>query len=368
MTAASPRPLTRARVFSLAWLVLALLYGLQSYTFRLTAGQEIEWGVFLASEIFFVGMWAIQTPLILWLARKFPLGGVNRLSRFAVHLAAALALGLAHRFFVESVLRSLLASAERPFSWERVWQTTLGTFESGVFIYFLVLLAAQVWDYYERYNEERVQAVRLRADLSAAQLETLRMQVQPHFLFNTLNAISVLVEEDPRTAREMIGHLSDFLRATLAEGSSQEIPLRRELELLQHYLRIEQTRFGDRLRVEMSVDPGALEARVPALLLQPLVENAIRYGLARRVGPGRVEVEAALVEGTLTLEVRDLAAGPVEPSEASAATPSSGLGIGLRNTQARLRQICGEAQRFTLEPLGESGSEVTVSIQQLPAA
>lgn len=362
------RPLTRARVLSIAWIVLAVLYGLQSYTFRVMSGQEIEWGVFLASELFFVGMWAIQTPLILWLAGRLPLGGVSRLRNFGVHFVAALTLGFSHRFLVEAVLRSLRATTERPFSWERVWQATLGTFETGVFIYFLVLLAAQVWDYYARYNEERLRAVRLHADLSAAQLETLRMQVQPHFLFNTLNAISVLVEEDPRTAREMIGHLSDFLRATLAEGSSQEIPLRRELELLQHYLRIEQTRFGDRLRVEMLVDPGALEARVPALLLQPLVENAIRYGLARRVGPGRVEIEATLVGGTLTLKVRDLAAGPVDTNEETAPAPSGGLGIGLRNTQARLGQIYGEAQKLTLERLGENGSEVTVSIRQQPVA
>jgi LytS/YehU family sensor histidine kinase len=245
------------------------------------------------------------------------------------------------------------ATPEQPFQWERVWQATLGSFELGVFAYLAVLLATSFWDYYARYQAERLQAAHLRADLSAAQLETLRMQVQPHFLFNTLNAISILIEEDPRIARSMIEALSDFLRATLTEGSSQEIPLSRELELLRNYLRIEQVRFGDRLEVEMRIDEAAGEVNVPTLLLQPLVENAIRHGLARRPGRSRLEIEASLSNGSLLLAVRDRAESDSSDRLQPGDLDSPGLGIGLRNTEARLERLYGDAQSLTLRRFSE---------------
>ncbi|MEZ4653452.1 MAG: histidine kinase [Candidatus Eisenbacteria bacterium] len=278
--------------------------------------------------------------------------------------------------------RSMRATPDHPFAWPTVWQATIGSFEIGVFVYFVVLLAAAFWDSYGRYQAERLQAAHLRADLSAAQLETLRMQVQPHFLFNTLNAISVLIEQDPKTARAMIASLSDFLRATLTEGGRQEIPLKREIELLRTYLRIEQTRFGDRLEVAIRIDDAAAGVAVPALVLQPLVENAIRHGISRRPGRSRIEIEGTVSSGTLLLAVRDQA---LEEAPATAPEPtadalaarmaasgeSHGLGIGLGNTQARLQQLYGAAQELTLRSLGDSGelgSEVFVRIPDRSAS
>ncbi|MCA9729878.1 MAG: histidine kinase, partial [Candidatus Eisenbacteria bacterium] len=349
----------RRTAFAIGWGVFALFYTLQSYTFHLSVGQSAAWGPFLANEALFVGLLAVQTPLILHLAGRYPIAGRRRGRHLALHVAAALVFGFAHRFVVELITRSLRATPERPFVWPHVWQSTIGSFEIGVFAYFVVLLAAAFWDSYGRYQAERLQAAHLRADLSAAQLETLRMQVQPHFLFNTLNAISVLIDQDPAAARTMIASLSDFLRATLTEGGRQEIPLAREVELLRTYLKIEQTRFGERLEVRFRIADDAESIAVPALVLQPLVENAIRHGISRRTGRSRIEIEATLADGALLLAVRDqalpdpgvaalpdptAAASPIPrdaapaPTRASAPATSGdvpGLGIGLGNTQAR---------------------------------
>jgi len=368
-----PVRLTRGRAVGLGWIVFALFYSLQSYTFHLSVGQPIRIPQFLFTEALFVGLLAVQTPLILALAAKFPITGIHRGRHIALHAVSGLFLGFGHRFVVEAVSRSMRATPEAPFRWERVWQASLGSFELGVFAYLAVLLATSFWDYYTRYQAERLQAAHLRADLSAAQLETLRMQVQPHFLFNTLNAISILIEEDPRIARSMIESLSDFLRATLTEGSSQEIPLSREVELLRNYLRIEQTRFGDRLQVDVNVGENAGRVQVPTLLLQPLVENAIRHGLARRPGRSRLEIEGSLSDGMLLLAVRDRPEAAPHSASAGAtngsASDTHGLGIGLRNTQARLAQLYGEAQSLTLRRLGDgefAGSEVEVRIPSEP--
>lgn len=365
--------LTRGRAIGLGWIVFAIFYSLQSYTFHLSVGQPIQFQQFLMNEALFVGLLAVQTPIILALAARFPITGAQRGLHITLHAVAGLVLGFTHRFAFEAVARSMRATPEQPFQWERVFQAALGQFELGVFAYLVVLLAAAFWDYYSRYQAERLQAVHLRADLSAAQLETLRMQVQPHFLFNTLNAISILIEEEPRIARSMIEALSDFLRATLAEGSNQEIPLAREMELLRNYLRIEQTRFGDRLLVEVTMEEAAGKVAVPALLLQPLVENAIRHGLARRPGRSRLEIEASLSDGSLLLAVRDRAeSDPLSPEANLSGTNGAdnpGLGIGLRNTQARLESLYGDAQSLTLRRLDEgggAGSEVRVRIPREP--
>jgi len=190
-----------------------------------------------------------------------------------------------------------------------------------------------------------------------AQIDALKMQLQPHFLFNTLNAITVLVrQEKGKDAERMLGHLSDLLRGVLEDVDAQEVSIRRELEYLQLYLAIEQVRFPDRLRVEISVDPAAQEASVPQLILQPIVENAIRHGIGRSSSSGLILISASKINGTLELRVQDDGPG-LSPGDAS-----EDRGIGLSNTRARLQQLYGRDATLEIENCDHAGVVVTMNI------
>jgi LytS/YehU family sensor histidine kinase len=212
-------------------------------------------------------------------------------------------------------------------------------------------------DYYRKYRERELRASQLETRLAQAQLDALKMQLHPHFLFNTLNSISVLMTEDVTAARRMLTRLSDLLRASLENVGAQEVSLGEELEFLKNYLEIEQTRFQDRLTVRMEIEPGVLEARVPNLILQPLVENAIRHGIAPRAQPGLIEIHAARENGIVQLKVRDNGAGL-----GSASPETLIMGIGLSNTQARLKQLYGGAHNFEIRDARGGGLEVAISI------
>jgi LytS/YehU family sensor histidine kinase len=186
--------------------------------------------------------------------------------------------------------------------------------------------------------------------LAQAELQNLKMQLHPHFLFNTLHAISVLMQEDVTAANRMLVRLSELLRLTLENAGTQETALRQELEFLRLYLEIEQTRFQDRLAVKIEVDPAALDARVPSLILQPLVENALRHGIARNPGAGVIEIRAHRESELLRLEVRDN--GPGLRAEVEE-------GVGLSNTRARLAQLYGGAARFEINNAADGGALAT---------
>jgi LytS/YehU family sensor histidine kinase len=223
----------------------------------------------------------------------------------------------------------------------------------NVVIYWVLVGATHALHYYERFRERELRATQLEAELAQSQLQRLKMQLQPHFLFNALNAISTLIETDPEAADRMLSQLASLLRESLRADAPHEVSLREELSFLDRYLEIEKTRFADRLRVSFAVDPDILDARVPSLLLQPLVENAIRHGVSRRADGGRVDVRAWRENGSLRLEVRD--DGPGLPE---AAFESSG--IGLANTRARLERLHGADYRFELANLPEGGALASV--------
>jgi sensor histidine kinase YesM len=221
-------------------------------------------------------------------------------------------------------------------------------------IYWVIVSIVHALTYYRRSQEREHKALELEARLADAKLHALRMQLHPHFLFNTLNAISTLVHKDARAADEMIANLSELLRATLdAEG--QEITLREEIALLDRYLEIQQTRFGDRLRIEKDIDGAALGGLVPTLILQPLVENAIRHGIEPESGPGQISVRAERKENQLFLRVHNN--GGDEPRH-----PKRPSGIGLANTQARLTELYGDAARFRLNSKSGEGFAVEIEI------
>jgi LytS/YehU family sensor histidine kinase len=197
---------------------------------------------------------------------------------------------------------------------------------------------------------------RLEKQLADAQLQALKMQLHPHFLFNTLNSVSALMYKDTDAAEEMVQKLTNFLHMTLESSGSQEVTLKKELDFLNYYLQIEQIRFQDRLAVNMKIDPGTLDARVPNLIMQPIVENAIRHGVATRAAQGRIEIHAKRNNGLIQLQVKDngpgLENGNTEIRE----------GVGLSNTRLRLQQIYGDAYRFDLTNAPEGGVIATVEL------
>jgi LytS/YehU family sensor histidine kinase len=221
-------------------------------------------------------------------------------------------------------------------------------------IYWIIVSIAHALTWYRRSQERERSALQLEARLADARLEALRMQLHPHFLFNTLNAISTLVHRDPHAADEMIGNLSELLRATL-DTTAQEIPLHQELHFLDQYLEIQQLRFGDRLQVEKEIDATALEVKVPTLILQPLVENAIRHGIEPQTGQGKLRITAACDGQTLRLRVCDNGPAAKPAAEGKA-------GIGLANTRSRLKELYGQSASLTLTTGSDGGFVAAIDI------
>lgn len=210
-------------------------------------------------------------------------------------------------------------------------------------------------------SRARADSAQLGSQLAEARLDALRRQLDPHFLFNTLNAVSALVERDPRGVRRMIGQLSELLRHSMDTASAPEVPLRQELELLERYVDIMRLRFDEQLEVETTTDPRALDALVPNMILQPLVENAIKHGVEQNDNGGRVEIEAVLEDETLVLRVRDDGPG-MAPWSSSVDVSANGGGVGLQNTAARLAHLYGSAQRFSVGPAPDGGTVAEVRI------
>lgn len=218
---------------------------------------------------------------------------------------------------------------------------------------------------HRRYRERERVTLQLETKLARAQLEALKIQLQPHFLFNTLNTISALLHRDAEAADRVLSRLGDLLRLSLQHSGKQEVMLRQELEFLERYLEIQQTRFQDRLTVRFDTDPEVLDALVPTLVLQPLVENAVRHAIEPRAARGHLDIRARRRDGRLRLEVADdgPGLGPAGPGDINGAgIPSTGSGIGLANTRARLEQLYGKGHRFTLANAPAGGLVVTLEI------
>jgi two-component system LytT family sensor kinase len=225
-------------------------------------------------------------------------------------------------------------------------------------IYWLIVLVSFVFDYYRRYRGGEIRATRLEAQLALAQLQALKMQLQPHFLFNTLHSISALVYKDAEAADKMIARLGDFLRLTLENGGAQEVSLQQELEFLKCYLDIERIRFRDRLTVRFRIEPQVLDARLPNLILQPIVENAIKHGIVPHTGQGQIEIEAGRLNGLLHVQVTDNGPGLVNGDQGKILKE----GVGLANTQARLQQLYGNDHRLDLINTARGGFSVILEI------
>ena len=351
--------------YFLVWTVVGLFFFTQDMARKLISGEPTPWWHYLTSWIVGVYLWALWTPVILWLGGRLPIERRNWIRRTLLHLMIGVGVSLA-QLAVESAILSRLGvfpTLMKGFLATFVFLTVIG-FHQGVLTYLTVLGIQAGFRYYRQYQEREQQALRLELNTSElktqlvnAQLNALKMQLQPHFLFNTLNAIMVLVRQQKgRQAEEMLARLGDLLRCVLEDVEAQEVTLRRELEYLRLYLSIEEVRFADRLRVEISADPAILDAAVPQMGLQPIVENAIRHGLGKSSAAGRIHIAAARVDDTMEIKVAD--DGPGLPGDAAPA----GTGIGLANTRARLRQLYGDAAKLTMENGAQGGAVVTMKL------
>jgi len=327
----------------IGWTALALFFAVStSLTYRAT-GRPGNWALTIQRSLAEWWLWALLTPLVVWLARRFPLHGKRRLPHAVVHLSAG-AIVAVFKTTADRIVFGLLTG---------FWMYWLvSTLALQFALYGAVVAAAHGAEYYRR-SREREQ---LEGQLADTRLQLLNMQLQPHFLFNTLNTIAEMVHEDPDKADAMIGGLSDLLRRTLALKDARAIPLTEEIDLVTRYLEIQRTRFGDRLQVTIAIEPDALQVEIPPLLLQPIVENAIRHGLASRIDAGRIAITAQAERASLRIVVTD--DGPGTAVEVIAGPERIGLG----NTRARLEALYGAAARLDLAADGGGGARVTIEI------
>jgi signal transduction histidine kinase len=301
--------------------------------------------------------WALMTPTVVWLAQHFQFERGGLLRAAAVHVPAVVSASLAHITAMEAVHWWLEQSAGRPYTWWAQLQRSAFLYLDWEMMTYLAIVGlSHALLYYRESRARAVWSARLETRLVEAQLKTLQQQLQPHFLFNTLHAISSLMHKDVEAADRVLMQLSDLLRITLEHLGQREVALDAELAALTKYLDIERTRFADRLVVRFDVHPDTLETRVPSLLLQPLVENAIKHGVARKAGPGHIDISARREGDKLRLEVRDDGVGLSED-----AFYALQKGIGVSTTRARLQHLFGADFRFEFHRLAQ-GLAVVVAL------
>jgi two-component system, LytTR family, sensor kinase len=342
-----------------AWTLVAFFFTSQLVTQSRATARPLPFLRVLGWELTSAYVWLAFLPLILWLGRRFRFEKKVWVRSLFVHLAASLLVALVQQGVDALVLPHLGYPPRQQFGsfLETYKFFLLLNYHLSVAIYWVVVGAQHAVGYYQMYRERELRASQLEAKLAHSRLQILKMQLHPHFLFNTLNTISELIYQAPEEAERMIADLSDLLRLSLENAGVQEVPLRQELDFLEKYLQIEQTRFHDRLRVRMEIDPQALDASVPNMILQPLVENAIRHGIAPLAAGGQVEIAAARENGSLRLRVSDDGRGlPV----GGVATIKEG--VGLSNTRARLSHLYGAAQRFDVQGAPDKGLTLTLTI------
>lgn len=346
-----------------AWTLFAFFFSTQLYLNAFYHRHALPFSLVLIPWLICGYLWATLTPLTLWLARRFPLEKEVIVRRVALHLLFGVLVSVLQLVAYNFVFQTLVRRTSNSFFPLGPFQDVLfGQFHFNLLLYCVLVGLYQTFDYYRRFREREqraaqleLEAAQLETQLTRAQLDALKMQLHPHFLFNTLNTISVLMEEDVAAANEMLLRLSDLLRAALKNNEAHEVTLEEELQFLEKYLQIEQARFQDRLKIQIDPAPETLAAYLPNLLLQPLVENAIRHAVAPRATETLIEIRSRKQNGHLHLSISDNGEGIVDH-----AIPTNG--IGLSNTRARLEKLYGPNQDFRLETTAGSGVHISISI------
>jgi signal transduction histidine kinase len=361
----APRARKRVRLLAgiwLAWTIAGLFYITQDSVPRLYRGEPVAWKYVFVGWMTGMYICAALTPALLWLGNRWPVE--RRVAYAGFHLCASVAFSIVATVIEVPLLMAMgvFPSASPPSSiGEGVGIMLSFGIQGGVIRYWAVIALHAVYRSQENAKirereafELRVQTSELARQLAGAQLSALKMQLQPHFLFNTLGAIIVFIQQQKTTEAEaMVARLGDLLRLSLDDVDAQEVPLWRELEFLRLYLSIEEVRFKDRLRVRITADPGLSDALVPHMVLQPLVENAVRHGLGQSEEAVTIDVSAARRNGSLTLIVADDGPGlqPMRPEQP---------GIGLANTRSRLGRLYGDEAGLVAENNAPHGVRVTL--------
>lgn len=308
-------------------------------------------------------LWGLCALLIYWVCLKRPFQRSNWWKTLAIHTGLAVVVSLVQLFVFNAIERPIdsyfmkgKTFPQMEFFWPSYFYIVRIKIHSAIMAYTLIAMVSYAILHYRKYREEKLRAAELSNQLANAELNALKAQLQPHFLFNTLHTISSMMHEDTAIADRMVSRLSDLLRLVLSNGGRQTVSLREELEFTEAYLDIERVRFSDRLRTSIDVPPDALEVEVPSLILQPLIENAIRHGVSARTSGGTVSISAHRVNGRLQLAITD---SGNDTSSTDATSP--GRGIGLANVRERLLRLYGDDQQFSLRNNG-GGMTVTIDI------
>lgn len=343
---------TRAVVqLVLVWTAVALYFAVQAH-FNPSYEPRIAWSSALLINFTYYYLWGLCTPVVVWAGRRFPFERGRRVRAIAAHAFVSSVLTTLQLLGAEAFLSAIGVRSMSEMS-ERLAFAFAVNFQSSLPTYWLILFAWFAIDYYSKFRDRELRATQLEAQLSQAQLQALRMQLNPHFLFNTLNSVSSLMYSDVEAADAMLARLSEFLRLTVDKEIKQEIPLEQELEFVSRYLEIEKVRFEDRLRVSFDVDAEVRDAVVPSLALQPLVENAIHHGIAPRREGGAIEIQARRENGSLHLSVADDGVG---------ANHERRERVGLANTRSRLEQLYGANHQLTFTDVAPRGFRVDITI------
>ncbi len=333
------------------WTLIGLSFAFQFYISSAKAGMDVTWKQAVSYALGDWYVFALLSIPVVWLAGKFQFESGRRAVSLLVHLPCSVVFSLTYM-----VLRAWIGTWQSEASFAEAFQPLLvKTWHFNLLIYWVIVAVSFAFAYYGKFRERELRAAELEKSLAQAKLHALQMQLNPHFLFNSLHSVSALMHQDVEAADRMVVRLSDLLRAALDNSGAQEVTLRDELKFLQSYLEIEKIRFGNRLTVQTEIPADLLDARVPNLILQPLVENAIRHGIEPHAKPGRIELRAQRVNGKLTLDVSDNGAGVND-------TKAISEGVGLANTRARLRTLYGEAQSFELRNRPEGGLRAQLTI------
>jgi len=351
---------TRWILILCAWTIVGLLFTVREIVVASVHGGHVNWVIVGVIELVYWNVWAACTPLVVALAKRFPLTGQRFVSHIAIHTVTSFMmapLGSVTAYFLSRGLLELLFRMTDPGALRLLSTFTVSVLSmsfTGILTYWLVVGLYQSVHFYQAAMERQTIAAQLEMQLSHAELENLKSQLHPHFLFNSLHTIGVLMQEDVDAASHLLVSLGDLLRMAL-ERRENEITLQSELEFVGKYLEIEQTRFHDRLKVHMEVPPDLLGIYVPSLALQPLVENAIKHGISVDSAAGRLEIAAQRNNGRVSLRVRDDGPGPAPGSRLR-------FGVGLNNVQSRLKQLYGDEWSLELTGGDGRGCEAIITI------
>lgn len=337
------------------WAALGLVLSSEVYFSVRVTMPDVTFAEVMGPQYLRVSLWALLTPGVLWLRRAVPLSTGQWLGGLAFHFGLSWVIMLVY-YLVRVWIVFWREGAVFSEFWSTAQQKFFGSNMIDVIFYWVILGTGYTFEIYRKYKNEQIRGAQLEARLVQSELSALKQQLHPHFLFNTMNTISVLVREGRNTqAVQLLARLSGLLRTTLDSAGVEEVTVRQEMEFIERYVEIQKMRFADRLSVVTDVSAEALEARVPNLLLQPLVENAIQHGVSPKRGPGRVTVSGRVVGDQLQLEVTDDGVG-IEGGQPGRERE----GIGLSNTRERLSRLYGASSQLVLK--SELGRGTVVSI------